>query len=99
MLETGISWPGTIAGRAEADGFAAAARAGACAAPDHDSMSRLITRPPGPLPATEDNGILRSAAMFLASGLALTRSSPRGSAAGGDSGGADAGARGVCRGG
>ena len=40
---------------------------------DHASMSRLMMRPPGPLPGTDDNGMFCWAAMLRASGLALRR--------------------------
>src|SRR6185436_9069491 len=81
MLETGIAWPGTTDGEAAPGDERTAGGAALGWAGDHDSMSRLITRPPGPLPGTAASGILRSAAMLRASGLALTR--PSGPAAGG----------------
>src|SRR5205814_5218137 len=106
MFDSGTSVPGVIEGPAGAgrgagvdagriDGAAAAAGRG----PAQDSMSRLMMRPPGPLPATAERSMLRSAAMLRASGLAFTRppsplplggqGSPRGAA---DGGGAGAGA-------
>src|SRR6185503_7014155 len=94
MLETGSSWPGVIAGPAGAGGAAGAGARAAAGAPVHDSMSRLMMRPPGPLPATESSGMLRWAAMLRASGLAFTR--PPSLAAGGDTGrGPGAGAAGA----
>src|SRR5262245_16933367 len=75
MLDTGIAWPGTTDGGAVAGDERTAAGAAVGWAGAHDSMSRLITRPPGPLPGTAASGILRSAAMLRASGLALTRPS------------------------
>src|SRR6188474_467189 len=83
MFERGSSWPGVIdgpagAGRGAAAGREAAApeeRAGAAPArgPDHDSMSRLMIRPPGPLPATDERSMFWCAAMLRARGLAFTR--------------------------
>ena len=91
MLVSGTSVPGTMegtggAGRAAGAG-AAPPEAARCAPPDHDSMSRLMIRPPGPLPATDARSICLWAAMLRASGLAFTRppsalreASPAGSA-------------------
>src|SRR5262245_11621632 len=82
MFESGSSVPGVIAGtggagRAGAEAAraagTAAGRAAALRGPDHDSMSRLMIRPPGPLPATEDRSMFWSAAMERARGLAFTR--------------------------
>src|SRR6266545_6582620 len=87
MLESGSSWPGVIdgagaaagrdAGAAEGrDAGAPAERAGASVpgrGPAHDSMSRLMMRPPGPLPATDDRSMFWCAAMLRARGLAFTR--------------------------
>src|SRR5262245_4462848 len=83
MLESGSSVPGAIDGTGGAgrDGAGAAARAEGAGAgraealrgPDHESMSRLMIRPPGPLPATEDRSMFWWAAMLRASGLAFTR--------------------------
>src|SRR6185369_11854407 len=77
MFESGSSWPGVIegpggAGRGEG---AADTRAGAALGrgPAHDSMSRLMIRPPGPLPATDERSMFWCAAMLRASGLAFTR--------------------------
>src|SRR6186997_1707170 len=109
MLVSGTSVPGAMdgtgaAGRAAGAGAAAPpeAEAGRAAGADHDSMSRLMIRPPGPLPETDDRSMSFLAAMLRASGLAFTRppSPPRDasdSAAGCSpppDGGADAG--GVC---
>ena len=79
MLLTGSSCPGVMEGAAgaAARGAEEAAGAGAAAAgcppADHASMSRLMMRPPGPLPGTDDNGMFCWAAMLRASGLALRR--------------------------
>src|SRR5258706_13202344 len=87
MLESGSSWPGVIdgaggaagrdAGAAEGrDAGAPAERAGASVpgrGPAHDSMSRLMMRPPGPLPATDERAMFWCAAMLRARGLAFTR--------------------------
>src|SRR5213083_231498 len=86
MLESGSSWPGVIDGAGGAgrdaraaegrDAGAPAERAGASApgrGPAHDSMSRLMMRPPGPLPATDERSMFWCAAMLRARGLAFTR--------------------------
>src|SRR5438046_9541774 len=98
MLETGISSPGVIVGPA-ATGAAAGTR-GAGGASAHDSMSRLMIRPLGPLPATAWRGMLRWAAMLRASGLAFTRPPSAATGAGtgrgpGAGGGAAAGGAGT----
>ena len=64
MFESGITSPGRTvgsggAGRAAGRAEGAPAAAGPdrdAAAPDHDSMSRLMMRPPGPLPVTDASG-------------------------------------------
>src|SRR5688500_15945273 len=78
MLVSGISVPGVIegtgaAGRAAGAGAAAPDAARDAPPPDQDSMSRLMIRPPGPLPATDARSIFLCAAMLRARGLAFTR--------------------------
>src|SRR5688572_33216949 len=78
MLLSGTSVPGAMegtgaAGRAAGAEPPDAAAASARGAPDQDSMSRLMMRPPGPLPATDERSIFFDAAMLRAIGLALTR--------------------------
>src|SRR5712691_7320793 len=98
MLETGISAPGVIVGPAGAGAAAGARWAGG--APAQASMSRLMIRPLGPLPATVSRGMLRWAAMLRARGLAFTRPPSAAAGAGtargpGAGGGAAAGGAGA----
>src|SRR6187397_1199802 len=80
MFVSGTSVPGAMdgtgaAGRAAGVGAdpPPGAEAGRAVGADHDSMSRLMIRPPGPLPETDDRSMSFLAAMLRASGLAFTR--------------------------
>src|SRR5258707_15888038 len=77
MFERGSSWPGVIEGPGGAGRAAGAddGRAGAALGrgPAQDSMSRLMIRPPRPLPATDVRSMFWCAAMLRASGQAFTR--------------------------
>ena len=85
MLDSGSSWPGVMAGpagcgRGEGAGAGADGILAYCSPPcapwrgaAQDSMSRLMMRPPGPLPETAPRSMLRCAAMLRASGLDFTR--------------------------